>query len=185
MERHGFACISPGIRARALGAMIAAVFFIAAPIAPSEFGPAPTQARTAISAEFRIALEPYGRWERHARWGEVWIPANRSRDWRPYTVGRWVYTEEWGWYWVEDQEEANWGWVTFHYGRWISDRRWDGSGSRATNGGPAGCSGGTASNMSDGRRWRRMTSSSNIGSGPTSGSSCATAISYPHRASPG
>ena len=53
--------------------------------------------------------EPYGRWERHARWGEVWIPANRSRDWRPYTVGRWVYTEDWGWYWVEDQRRGRLG----------------------------------------------------------------------------
>ena len=73
-------------------------------------------------SEFRTALEPHGRWQRHSRWGEVWIPANRSRDWRPYTVGRWVYNEDWGWYWVEDQEEAEWGWVTYHYGRWISDR---------------------------------------------------------------
>ena len=37
--------------------------------------------------------------------------------------GRWVYTEEWGWYWVSDEEEADWGWVAFHYGRWAHDRR--------------------------------------------------------------
>jgi hypothetical protein len=74
-----------------------------------------------VSAGFRTALEPHGRWQHHPRFREVWIPANRSRDWRPYTVGRWVYNEDWGWYWVEDREEAAWGWVTYHYGRWIED----------------------------------------------------------------
>ena len=82
---------------------------------------APAHAQVTISAEFRTVLEPHGRFQRHSRWGEVWIPANRTRDWRPYTVGRWVYTEEWGWYWVEDQPEAAWGTVAFHYGRWVYD----------------------------------------------------------------
>ena len=49
------------------------------------------------------------------------FPANRSRDWRPYTVGRWAYTDDWGWYWISDDSEASWGTVTFHYGRWIFD----------------------------------------------------------------
>ena len=105
---------------RALGVMLAVVFFAAAPIFPSQFAPA--QAQAAGSIEFRTALEPYGRWQRHARWGEVWIPANRSRDWRPYTAGHWVHTEQWGWYWISDDSEANWGWVTYHYGRWVFDR---------------------------------------------------------------
>jgi hypothetical protein len=74
-----------------------------------------------VKAEFRAALEPYGRWQRHARWGEVWTPADRPRDWRPYTVGNWAYTDDWGWYWVSDEPEARWGWVAYHYGRWIFD----------------------------------------------------------------
>jgi hypothetical protein len=74
------------------------------------------------SADFRVALEPYGRWERHSRWGEVWVPTKVARDWRPYTVGRWAYTDDWGWYWVSDQAEDDWGWITFHYGRWVFDR---------------------------------------------------------------
>jgi hypothetical protein len=74
------------------------------------------------AADFQVALEPYGRWEQHSRWGEVWIPTKVARDWRPYTVGRWVYTDDWGWYWVSDQAEDNWGWITFHYGRWVFDR---------------------------------------------------------------
>jgi hypothetical protein len=77
--------------------------------------------RLSVSAEFRTALQPYGRWAHHSRWGDVWIPAGRSRDWRPYTVGRWAYTDDWGWYWVSDQEEEGWGWVVYHYGHWVRD----------------------------------------------------------------
>ena len=83
---------------------------------------ATAQAQVAISAEFRTALSPYGRWHRHARWGDVWIVNRVSSDWRPYSRGRWLYTEEWGWYWDVGTEEADWGWVTYHYGRWVNDR---------------------------------------------------------------
>ena len=79
------------------------------------------QSRLQASADFRTALEPHGRWQRHSRWGDVWIPANRPRDWRPYTAGRWVYTNDWGWYWISDDSEARWGWATYHYGRWVLD----------------------------------------------------------------
>lgn len=77
----------------------------------------PAQAQNvSLSVQFRTALEPHGRWQRHGRWGEVWIPAKRDRDWRPYTAGRWEYTDRWGWYWVSDED---FGWVTYHYGRWV------------------------------------------------------------------
>src|SRR5262245_42194600 len=82
---------------------------------------APAQAQ--VSAEFQSALEPYGSWQPHPRFGEVWVPYDLPPGWRPYTYGRWVYTEDWGWYWVSDEEEADWGWVAFHYGRWVRDRR--------------------------------------------------------------
>jgi hypothetical protein len=82
-----------------------------------------TPAHAQISAEFESALEPYGSWQPHPRFGEVWVPYDLPPGWRPYTYGRWVYTEDWGWYWVSDEEEADWGWVTFHYGRWAHDRR--------------------------------------------------------------
>jgi hypothetical protein len=81
--------------------------------------PAAAQGVT-ISVEFRTALNPYGRFHKHARWGEVWIP-KVARDWRPYTVGRWVYNDDYGWYWVSAESEASWGWVAFHYGRWVYD----------------------------------------------------------------
>jgi hypothetical protein len=74
-----------------------------------------------VRSEFRTALEPHGRWQHHARFGDVWTPANRARDWRPYTAGRWVYTNDWGWYWESDDTEARWGLVTYHYGRWAYD----------------------------------------------------------------
>jgi Family of unknown function (DUF6600) len=74
------------------------------------------------TAEFRPALARHGRWERHPRWGEVWVPAGRAVAWRPYQAGHWVYTDQWGWYWVTDDEEAEWGWITYHYGRWVLER---------------------------------------------------------------
>jgi len=76
-------------------------------------------AGASVSVEFRTALEPYGSFQRVARWGEVWVPRDVPRQWRPYTVGHWVNSDDYGWYWVSDQAEAPWGWVTFHYGRWV------------------------------------------------------------------
>lgn len=80
-------------------------------------------AQAQVPAEFQSALEPYGEWLRHPRWGMVWVPADRPPGWRPYTEGHWVYTDEWGWYWISDDEEADWGWVAYHYGRWVLDSR--------------------------------------------------------------
>lgn len=81
----------------------------------------PALAQVAVRAEFRTALQPYGSWRRHSRWGDVWVPADRPRAWRPYTVGRWDYTDDWGWYWVADDTEDAWGWVVYHYGHWVLD----------------------------------------------------------------
>src|SRR5262249_4266001 len=59
---------------------------------PEQRGPQSgfTQNRTPVSGEFHAALDSHGTWQHHSRFGDVWIPANRSRDWRPYTVGRWA-----------------------------------------------------------------------------------------------
>ena len=97
-----------------------AVCAIAAPLVNISVIPAVAQA-VSISAEFRTALEPYGTWQHHRRWGEVWIPSRVARDWRPYTVGHWVYSQDYGWYWASDDQEADWGLVTYHYGRWVLD----------------------------------------------------------------
>jgi hypothetical protein len=79
------------------------------------------QAQYLVDAEFRTALSPYGRWQNHSRWGEVWLPDPVPADWRPYARGRWIYTDDWGWYWEAADEEAAWGWVAYHYGRWVND----------------------------------------------------------------
>jgi len=82
-----------------------------------------TPAVAQVSEEFEIALEPYGSWRPHPRFGQVWVPTGVPRDWRPYEYGHWVYTDDWGWYWVSDAAEEDWGWVTYHYGRWAFERR--------------------------------------------------------------
>jgi hypothetical protein len=144
-------CSSGGRARGAWGARFAAFLFFTVPLAATDVahaqrhGPSQTQrespaveqqrnqpsspqasrsrgsALAPVKAEFRAALEPYGRWQRHARWGEVWTPSNKSRDWRPYTAGRWIYADDWGWYWDSDETEARWGWVAYHYGRWVFD----------------------------------------------------------------
>jgi hypothetical protein len=107
------------MRTRLLAGVFSALFVAGAPVAGLTITPAHAQA--SISVEFRTALESHGRWQRHSRWGDVWVPGNLARDWRPYTNGHWVYTDDWGWYWVEADAEASWGWVTNHYGRWVYD----------------------------------------------------------------
>jgi hypothetical protein len=97
-----------------------AVCAIASPLADIHVIPAAAQAAS-LSVEFRTALEPYGAWQHHRRWGEVWVPSRVGRDWRPYTVGHWVHSQDYGWYWASDDQEADWGLVTYHYGRWVAD----------------------------------------------------------------
>ena len=81
-----------------------------------------TPAAAQISEDAQVALEQYGSWRPHPRFGEVWVPTGVPPDWRPYAYGHWVYTDEWGWYWVSDDVEADWGWVVYHYGRWAFER---------------------------------------------------------------
>jgi uncharacterized protein DUF6600 len=103
--------------ARCLAPTLLAVSLVLAPAVGTVFLPTAAQAQDAI--DFRVALEGYGQWVQHPRWGEVWIPEQVPPDWQPYRLGHWVYTEEWGWYW--DSEE-DFGWITYHYGRWVFDR---------------------------------------------------------------
>ena len=93
--------------------------FLAAPLVLGTTSVAQAQ----VPAEFESALEPYGEWVRHPRWGMVWMPYDRPPGWRPYTEGHWVYTDDWGWYWISEGEEQDWGWVAYHYGRWVLDSR--------------------------------------------------------------
>src|SRR5262245_37069107 len=91
------------ISGQLLGALVA---FAGIPLDINVFG-ATTAGAEEVSVNFRLALEPHGRWVSHQRWGEVWAP-DVAEDWQPYSNGRWVYTEEWGWYWVANED---WGWI--------------------------------------------------------------------------
>ncbi len=101
-----------------LASLALAVAGLTSPVIPGAVQVAYAQ----VSAEFQEALEPYGHWERHPRWGAIWVPDDLPPDWRPYQYGHWVYTDDWGWYWISDPEEQDWGWVAFHYGRWAFER---------------------------------------------------------------
>jgi hypothetical protein len=114
--------ITPSLRRLAftfLSTCTLSIAFVAAPVVPGTV----TVAQAQVSAEFEQALEPYGEWLRHPRWGMVWMPYDRPPGWRPYTEGHWVYTDDWGWYWISEGEEQDWGWVAYHYGRWVLDSR--------------------------------------------------------------
>ena len=57
-----------------------------------------------------------GNWYEVADYGYVWQPdAATNPEWRPYTDGYWAYTDV-GWTWVSYED---FGWATYHYGRWI------------------------------------------------------------------
>ncbi len=81
-----------------------------------------TQRVTRVES-FYEPLDPYGDWIETDDYGYVFRPeVSRRNDWRPYTDGRWVHTGH-GWTW---QSNENFGWATYHYGRWtrISGSGW-------------------------------------------------------------
>lgn len=60
-------------------------------------------------------LDAYGSWVFATDYGWCWTPVVSVADWAPYTVGRW------GWFrgnyvWISSEP---WGWVPYHYGRWV------------------------------------------------------------------
>lgn len=66
---------------------------------------------------FYDGLSPYGTWIDYPSYGHVWRP-RITGDFRPYlTNGNWRYSSD-GWFW---DSQYDWGWATFHYGRWIYD----------------------------------------------------------------
>jgi hypothetical protein len=73
---------------------------------------------------FYAALQGSGIWLESANYGYVWQPriAAEKSDWRPYTDGYWSHTDQ-GWTWVSYE---NFGWATYHYGRWatLADTGW-------------------------------------------------------------
>ena len=73
---------------------------------------------------FYAALPESGSWRESADYGYVWQPqiATTKADWRPYADGSWSQTDQ-GWTWVSHED---FGWATYHYGRWakIPDTGW-------------------------------------------------------------
>ncbi|WP_394828594.1 DUF6600 domain-containing protein [Pendulispora albinea] len=68
--------------------------------------------------QFRTELEPHGSWVDDPRLGTVWYPSRDEvgPEFTPYaTHGRWTYGQR-EYVWVST---LPWGWVTFHYGRWM------------------------------------------------------------------
>lgn len=74
------------------------------------------QPQVAVSFDlFYNELSPYGHWDRHDNYGDIWFPRAEA-NFRPYgTNGYWAMTE-YGNTWVS---EYDWGWAPFHYGRWV------------------------------------------------------------------
>jgi hypothetical protein len=66
---------------------------------------------------FYRELSPYGEWIRRPDYGWVWFPRHMAPSWRPYSYGHWALTD-YGWTWVSDED---FGWATYHYGRWTYD----------------------------------------------------------------
>jgi len=66
---------------------------------------------------FYDRLAPDGQWLNDDDYGYVWQPnvAVSTSSWRPYSDGHWVWTDR-GWFW---QSNENFGWATYHYGRWV------------------------------------------------------------------
>ena len=76
------------------------------------------EARTDISIDFFYDnLNDGGSWVEVADYGYCWQPsvAVSNRTWRPYADGYWAYTDV-GWTWVSYED---FGWATYHYGRWL------------------------------------------------------------------
>lgn len=77
-----------------------------------------------VSIDFFYSNLSGGNWLETADYGYVWQPdvVSTNPNWRPYTDGYWSYTD-YGWTWVSYED---FGWATYHYGRWarLSDYGW-------------------------------------------------------------
>ncbi len=89
--------------------------------------PATRQAEAGVDVSvdfFYNNLNSGGSWVEVGDYGYCWQPAVAvSNDaWRPYTDGYWAYTDV-GWTWISNED---FGWATYHYGRWarVRDHGW-------------------------------------------------------------
>ncbi|MFL6539218.1 MAG: DUF6600 domain-containing protein [Chthoniobacterales bacterium] len=87
--------------------------------------PAARHAQAAdVSIDFFYNNLDNGNWIQAGDYGYCWQPGVAANDanWRPYTDGYWAYTDV-GWTWVSYED---FGWATYHYGRWarLADYGW-------------------------------------------------------------
>jgi hypothetical protein len=70
-----------------------------------------------VSVDFFYNNLNGGSWVEVGNYGYCWQPdvAVGDSSWRPYADGYWAYTDE-GWTWVSYED---FGWATYHYGRWV------------------------------------------------------------------
>jgi hypothetical protein len=70
-----------------------------------------------VSVDFFYNNLSGGSWIEVGNYGYCWQPDIAASDssWRPYADGYWAYTDE-GWTWVSYED---FGWATYHYGRWV------------------------------------------------------------------
>jgi hypothetical protein len=70
--------------------------------------------------DFTEPLSNYGTWIDVPGHGRAWQPDDEyvSADFTPYgTDGEWVAREQGGWV-FQSKYDSEWGWATYHYGRW-------------------------------------------------------------------
>jgi probable HAF family extracellular repeat protein len=64
---------------------------------------------------FYSRLSSDGDWVEAGDYGYCFKPHVAQGDWAPYRDGHWVWTDR-GWFWYSNE---NFGWATYHYGRWV------------------------------------------------------------------
>ena len=70
-----------------------------------------------VSVDFFYDNLNQGSWFEVGDYGYCWQPDVAVDDptWRPYADGYWAYTDD-GWTWISYED---FGWATYHYGRWV------------------------------------------------------------------
>ena len=81
----------------------------------------PETQRVTNVESFYEPLDQYGDWIQTDDYGYVFPPRSFAggHDWKPYTDGRWIHTGH-GWTWDSNED---FGWATYHYGRWTRVER--------------------------------------------------------------
>ena len=69
--------------------------------------------------DFQQPLAGHGDWVQDLTYGTVWVPSSAEvgADFAPYqSAGQWAMADTGDWMW---QSDYAWGYVPFHYGRWV------------------------------------------------------------------